>query len=261
MLKEIKPIKIARYDQLTVKVYATKEEMGQAAAQEAAAAFRTMLSQKGQPVNMVFSTGASQFAFVAALKEAGIDWQKVHAYHLDEYVGISSDHPASFRLWLRQRVDQPLQPAAFNYIEGDAADTDAECRRYEALLKANPIDIGYVGIGENGHIAFNDPPADFNDSRWVKVVELDMVCRRQQVGEGWFATIDDVPKYAISQTVPAIMSFRKIISVVPEARKAEAVRRTLTGPISPTCPASILRTHPDALLMLDADSAALIDIG
>jgi glucosamine-6-phosphate deaminase len=261
MPNEIKPVKTARYDQLTVKVYANKEEMGLAAAQEAALAFQTMLAGKSQkPVNMVFSTGASQFAFVAALKDVGIDWQKVHAYHLDEYVGIAPDHPASFRLWLRQRVEEPLQPAAFHYIKGDAADSDAECRRYEELIKANLIDIGYVGIGENGHIAFNDPPADFNDPRRVKVVELDMACRRQQVGEGWFATIDDVPKHAISLTVPAIMSFRKIISVVPESRKAEAVRNTLTGPISPTCPASILRTHPDALLLLDADSAALLEL-
>lgn len=251
------PVEVRKYDRLKVEIYINKEEMGLAAALRAAAISAGVLQDKSH-VNMVFSTGASQFAFVAALQQVGIDWQRVHAYHLDEYVGIAPGHPASFRLWLQQRVVAQLHPASFSFLAGDAPDAEAECRRYADLLRQNPTDLGFIGIGENGHIAFNDPPADFSDPLWVRTVELDQACRRQQVGEGWFPTVDDVPTHALSMTVPAIMACRSIISVVPDQRKAAAVRQTLLGPVDPACPASILRTHSDATLFLDAASAALL---
>lgn len=250
------PLSVRTYGNLRVEIYANKEDLGQAAAARAATGIAEAVSARGR-ANLVFSTGASQFSFVAALRHESIDWPRVHAFHLDEYVGMKADHPASFRLWLQTRINEPFGPGEFYFIEGDAPQTEAECRRYASLLRDNPCDIGFIGIGENGHVAFNDPPvADFEDPKWVKVVELDEACRRQQVGEGWFATIDDVPKYAITQTVPAIMACRTIISVVPENRKAEAVKRAMEGPISTACPASILRRHPRATLFLDQGSAA-----
>lgn len=252
------PLSVRKYDSLEVRIYKNKEELGLAAAVEAAAAISTAIDEK-QQANLVFSTGASQFTFVAGLKEQAIDWKSVQAFHLDEYVGMKEDHPASFRLWLQTRINNPFQPKAFHFVEGDAPDTEAECDRYAQLLRENPLDIGFIGIGENGHVAFNDPPvADFNDPKWVKIVELDEACRRQQVGEGWFATMDDVPTHAITLTVPAIMACKQIISVVPDARKAEAVRNALLGPIATSCPSSILRTHPQAILFLDTDSASLL---
>ncbi len=252
------PLQVMKYDGVTVEVYANKQEMGEAAAFRAAAACAEIMRNQAH-ANLVFSTGASQFMFIAALRAAGIDWRRVYCFHLDEYVDISPQHPASFRLWLRQRVETPLQPAVFHYIEGDAPDAGAECRRYARLLADNPIDLGLVGVGENGHIAFNNPPADFTAADWVHVVELDMACRRQQVGEGWFASVDEVPARAVSLSVPAIMAFQRIISVIPDQRKAKAVHTALTGPISPHCPASILRIHPNATMFLDAGSASLLD--
>jgi glucosamine-6-phosphate deaminase len=252
------PLSVRKYDSLKVQIYKNKEELGQAAAAEAAAAIGAAVTAR-QQANLVFSTGASQFTFVAALKEQAIDWKSVQAFHLDEYVDMKEDHPASFRLWLQTRINKPFQPKVFHFVEGDAPDTEAECDRYAQLLRENPLDIGFIGIGENGHVAFNDPPvADFNDPKWVKTVKLDEACRRQQVGEGWFATIDDVPTHAITLTVPAIMACKRIISVVPDARKAEAVKSALLGPIATSCPSSILRTHPQATLFLDADSASLL---
>lgn len=253
-----KPLYSRRYGNLTAEVYATKQELGQAAAARAAEGIRQVINEKGQ-ANLVFATGASQFEFVGSLPAHDVDWQRVQVFHLDEYQHMSATHPASFRLWLATRIEQPLKPGRFFYIEGDAPDSEAECARYAALLKENPIDIGFVGIGENGHIAFNDPPvADFNDPHWVKVVELDDACRQQQYGEGWFPTFESVPTHALTLTVPAIMSFRRILSIVPDARKAKAVRDALLGPVSTECPASILRTHPNVTLFLDQDSASLL---
>jgi len=249
---------VRKVERIQVRIYSTKQELGKAAAQHAAERIQAVLSRK-ETANLLFSTGASQFEFVAALREFDIPWDRVDAFHLDEYLGISADHPASFRLWLRTRVETPLRPRMFHYIEGDAADAEAECRRYEKLLGEHPIDVGFIGIGENGHIAFNDPPvADFDDPRAVKIVELDEACRRQQVGEGWFPTISDVPTHAITLTVPQIMKCAEIISVVPDLRKAKAVKDALSGPLSERCPASILRTHPRATLYLDRDSASLL---
>lgn len=254
-----KPVRILHFERIRVEVYATKEALGMAAAQEAAKECREILSN--QPTaNLCFATGASQFEFIAALRQQDIEWQRIAGFHLDEYLGIQGNHPASFRRWLAERVVEPLQPKVFHFIDGDAPDPKAEMDRYRRLLADNPVDIGFVGIGENGHIAFNDPPvADFSDPLPIKVVELDEACRRQQLGEGWFPTFEDVPEEAITLTVPAIMEFKRIISVIPDRRKAEAVRNALQGPIETACPASILRTHPNITMYLDEDSASLLE--
>lgn len=255
----MKPVRVLEVDKIRVEVYESKEALGKAAAKAAALAIAEIL-QKKDKANLSFATGASQFEFMAGLREQEIDWSRVVGLHLDEYLGISKDHPASFRRWLQERVIKPFQPSAFHFIEGDADDTDAEIARYVRILEEHSIDLGFVGIGENGHIAFNDPPvADFNDPHKVKVVELDEACRRQQLGEGWFPTFEDVPTHAITLTVPAIMEFKQIISVVPDKRKAEAVRAALTGPIETACPASILRTHPNLVMYLDTESASLLE--
>jgi glucosamine-6-phosphate deaminase len=252
----IRPWQELFYERLQVKIYESEGDLGRAAADLTSQITKAMLSSQ-ETVRVMFSTGASQFSFVDGLKVQNIDWRRIAAFHLDEYEGIDETHPASFRLWLKTRIEEIFKPGAFYYIEGDAPDAEAECQRYARLLEENPIDLGFIGIGENGHIAFNDPPvADFADPVKVKVVELDEMCRRQQVGEGWFPTIDDVPRRALSLTVPAIMECTQIISVVPDGRKANAVQQALEGPISTTCPASILRTHPNATLFLDKNSAS-----
>lgn len=253
-------LRVFHVDRIEVRVYGSKEAMGEAAAAQAAQAVRETLHEK-ERAHLVFATGASQFEFVAALSKQQIAWDRVVALHLDEYLGIDAEHPASFRRWLVERVQKPFRPGAFHFIEGDAADTAGEVQRYARLLLEHSVDLGFVGIGENGHIAFNDPPvADFDDPHTVKVVELDEACRRQQLGEGWFPTLADVPTHAITLTVPAIMAFKRIISVVPDRRKAEAVRAALEGPIDTACPASILRTHPNLTMYLDHESASLLQL-
>ena len=208
---------------------------------------------------VVFATGASQYNFLDILCAApAIDWSLVTAFHLDEYVGIAADHPASFRRYLHERLFSRLPFGAIHLLQGDAPDPVAECRRYANLLAESPVDVACVGIGENGHLAFNDPPADFHTSAGVHIVELDEACRRQQVSEGHFPSLADVPPQALSMTVPAILAARTISCVVPDARKAEAVRCTLKGPIDPACPASALRTHPGCLVYLDSASAGLL---
>lgn len=252
----MKTFKELRFGRMHVKVYDTAEELGLAAALQAS---EFIQSVEKPIVNLMFSTGASQFAFIDGLKRQSIDWERVHAYHLDEYKGISPEHSASFRRWIRERIERVFDPAKVEYIDGDADNPLAECERYTRLLQDNPIDLGFIGIGENGHVAFNDPPvANFYDPFWVKVVQLDEACRRQQWGEGWFSTLEDVPKDALTVTVPAILKCKKIISIVPDKRKAQAVKDALCGPISTDCPASILRTHSDITLYLDSDSASLI---
>jgi len=183
----------------------------------------------------------------------GIDWQKVNVFHMDEYVGIDPAHPASFPLFLRQHILDAVKPGKFYPVPGQARDVEAACREYEALLKAHPADLCAMGIGENGHIAFNDPPyADFDDPVWVKVVKLDERSRRQQVGEGHFPNLAAVPTHAITLTIPVLLSAKRILCIVPEARKAEAVEKSLLGPITEDCPASILRQVGHAHLLLDA---------
>jgi len=243
-----------------VRIYLDSKMLGRAAAENVAAVLRGAIEERGRAV-AIFATGASQFDFLAALcTERDIAWERVTAFHLDEYVGMQGDHPASFRRYLREHLFDRVRPGEVHVLSGEAADPAAECERYGCLLAdAGPVDIACIGIGENGHIAFNDPHvADFDDRAAVKVVNLDEPCRRQQLGEGWFATLEDVPKLAFTLTIPTIMSARAIRCVVPDRRKAEAVRNTLQGPIAPSCPASVLRRHPECILYLDQASASLL---
>lgn len=240
-------------------MFSSKREASAAAADAAAEILRAAIASRGR-ARMVVSTGNSQLDFIDALMQArNLDWSAVEAFHLDEYAGMAATHPASFRLWLRTKLADRVPLRAMHYVNGDAPDLEAECRRYGALLAAAPIDAGFIGIGENGHIGFNDPPvADFADPVPMKVVRLDDACRRQQVGEGHFAGISSVPENALSLTCPAIMGMTNLICCVPELRKAQAVRDTVEGRVSTACPASILTTHPRAHLFLDLESASLL---
>jgi glucosamine-6-phosphate deaminase len=243
---------------MDVRVFATKAELGGAAAVDAAAALREAIDTKGRAY-VIAATGASQFEFLDALTAtAGIDWPKVVFFHLDEYVGLPESHPASFRRYLKERIVARVHPGGFHFIEGDAADPAAEARRVGALIRAHPIDAAFVGIGENGHLAFNDPPADFETEEPYLLVTLDEACRRQQLGEGWFKGLEDVPRRAISMSVRQILKSQRIVCVVPDARKARAVRDCLQEDVSPLRPASILRTHPRTTLYLDRASASLL---
>jgi glucosamine-6-phosphate deaminase len=241
------------------RVYDSVSQLAAAAAERAAEVIRGAVSQRGS-ARIVVATGNSQIAFIAALTSLPhVPWSAVHVFHMDEYAGMSADHPASFRRWIRERVTDKVRPASAEYLAGDARDLQAECRRYSDLLLAGPVDAAFVGIGENGHIAFNDPHvADFNDPLTVKVADLDEACRRQQVGEGHFRSLDEVPREALTMTCPALMRAGHLICSVPDARKAKAVAAAVRGPLSEQCPASLLRTHSDARLYLDRDSASLL---
>lgn len=235
--------------------------MAQQAARDGAALLRATLRDRGS-ANIIVATGASQLEMLAALaREGDIAWQNVTAFHLDEYVGLPITHPASFRryLWERFHRTLPLPLKAFHYVDGEAADPKAECARLGAIIRQHPIDVAFVGIGENGHLAFNDPPADFTTEEPYLVVNLDDACRRQQLGEGWFPTFDDVPKRAISMSCRQILKSKQIVCTVPDRRKAEAVRGAVEGPVTPQVPASILQQHPHTTLYLDAASASLLD--
>jgi glucosamine-6-phosphate deaminase len=251
-------LKSFQKETLNVKIYSTKEELGEASAQFVAHELNTAIDKNGA-ANLILATGASQFEFLDALKKQEIDWSKVTAFHLDEYKDMSIEHPASFRKYLKERILDEVKPAQAYFLQGDAPDIETEVLLYEKLLKSHEIDIACIGIGENGHLAFNDPPvADFHDQKLVKVVELDEACRQQQLGEGWFPTLDDVPTHALSLTIPAIMRAKAISCVVPDERKAQAVKDALYGEISTACPASILRTHENAVLWLDEGAASSI---
>jgi glucosamine-6-phosphate deaminase len=210
--------------------------------------------------NVMFASGVSQLAFLRELRaRPGIEWRAVTGFHMDEYVGVGSDEPESFARYLRENVAVPLGLGAVHALDGAAADPAAECRRYASLLAAHPLDLCCLGIGENGHLAFNDPPvADFADPEDVKVVALDPASKRQQVGEGHFPVVDAVPPEAMTVTIPALVRARVLLVVVPETRKAVAVRAALEGPVSPSCPASILQTVPHAHVFVDRDAAALM---
>jgi glucosamine-6-phosphate deaminase len=241
-----------------VRVLSDKHVLGQTAAADAATILREAIARKGQ-ANVVAATGAAQFEFLAALTATpGIDWKKTVFFHLDEYVGLPDTHPASFRRFLRERIVDRVHPGTFHFIEGDAADPAAECRRLGDLIRRHPIDVSFVGIGENGHLAFNDPPADFDTEEPYLVVELDEACRRQQLGEGWFPTFDDVPRRAISMSIAQVLRTDRILCIVPDARKAKAVKASLQGGISPLRPASALQKHPATTVYLDPDSASLL---
>lgn len=247
-----------RADQLQVKIYGEKSDMGMAAADFVAKHLQDAIQQKGT-ANLILATGASQFSLIEALKEKQIEWEKVTVFHLDEYKGISDKHPASFRKYLKERILNKVKPGKVYLINGDAENLEEEIAEYEKQLKLHPIDIACIGIGENGHIAFNDPPvADFNDPKLVKVVELDHACRMQQLGEGWFPTFEDVPKEAVTLTISAIISCKTICCVVPDERKSVAVHNTINNEISTECPATILRKHPDTVLFLDLPASSHI---
>jgi glucosamine-6-phosphate deaminase len=241
---------------MRVSVSPDSRTLARAAAREVASRIRAAIADRGH-ARIVAATGTSQIEFLDQLtRAADLDWSRVELFHLDEYVGLPETHPASFRKYLRERLIQPAGIERIHLIDG-SGDPYATCETLGRELTAGAVDVALVGIGENGHLAFNDPPADFETERPYIVVRLDDACRRQQVGEGWFASIDDVPEVAISMSIRQILKARAIVAVVPESRKAAAVRMCLEGEISPMAPASILRTHEDTTVFLDAASAAL----
>lgn len=252
-------VKTEQVDKLNVKVYQTREEMGRAAAEEAAAAIRAAIAAKGE-INMIFAAAPSQNEFLAHLiADKSIDFTKINAFHMDEYIGLPADAPQGFGNFLRERLFDHVPFKTVNTIDSTAADPEAECRRYAALLQAHPCDIVCMGIGENGHIAFNDPHvADFGDKAAVKVVALDETCRQQQVNDGCFARLDDVPTHALTLTIPTLTAPEAVFCIVPAKTKANAVYAALRGGITEACPASILRRHANATLYCDADSAARV---
>jgi glucosamine-6-phosphate deaminase len=236
---------------------ADPEEVGAVSAHDVAHYLRETIQERGA-ARIIVATGASQFAFLAHLvQEPGIDWSRVTMFHLDEYIDLPPDHPAGFGRYLHERLIDKVHPGTVVLINGQN-DPAAECRRVGELISQAPVDAAFVGIGENGHLAFNDPPADFETTEPFLVVPLDERSRRQQLGEGWFATLDEVPSRAISMSVNEIMRARKVFCMAPEQRKAEAIRACLEEEVSPLRPASILRRHPDVELYLDRESAALL---
>jgi glucosamine-6-phosphate deaminase len=244
---------------LNVQTLPDRPTMGRAAATHVCALFEKILTAQPR-ARTIFACAPSQNEFLesfVALSRGRVDWSRVTIFHMDEYVGLAATHPASFRYYLREHLLQHIQPGDFHPIGGDAPDAAAECRRYAALLDAAPIDLICLGIGENGHIAFNDPPvADFDDPVSAKIVELDLTCRQQQVNDGCFPNLDAVPKHAISLTIPVFRRAKHLSVVVPGPRKADAVRATLRDPRSTACPATILREHPSATLFIDTASAS-----
>lgn len=248
-----------KVNKLEVKIFETRAQMGAAAALDIKNKFVELLAEK-QTINVIFAAAPSQNEVLAALvADAEIEWSRIHAYHMDEYIGLSSDAPQGFGNFLRAHIFDRVPFASVNFIDSSALDADAEALRYGRLLDKNLADVVVMGIGENGHIAFNDPPvADFNDPKTVKSVKLDEICRNQQVNDGCFAKIDDVPTHALTITVSALTRAPYLFCIVPASTKAWAVKETLTGSIDEHCPASVLRTHDNAILYLDRDSAALV---
>ena len=242
---------------MEIKISETSKESGEIAAIAGAEAIREALRTK-QAASIILATGASQFHMLARLVKADLDWSKVTCFHLDEYVGIGEAHPASFRKYLRERfLEKVGKVKAFHFID-PGENPKAECDRLGRLIGAEKIDVAFVGIGENGHLAFNDPPADFETEVPYLVVDLDADCRAQQLGEGWFPSFDAVPSQAISMSIRQIMKSGKLIATVPDLRKSKAVRGTVKGKVTPLCPASIMQLHPDCHLYLDRDSASLL---
>lgn len=238
----------------TVNKLSDRKELGRVAAQEAAEAISALLKEK-ETINAIFAAAPSQNEFLEELAKSGVDFSRINAFHMDEYVGLPDDAPQRFAAYLREHIFSLVPFRSVNYLNGSACDAEAECERYYALLRENPVDIVFMGIGENGHIAFNDPHvADFNDPKLVKVVELDEKCRQQQVNDGCFAKIDDVPKRAMTLTIPALMAAGQHFCMVPGKTKCQAVHDTVCGPIGPHCPATAMRTAPDARLYIDGDS-------
>jgi glucosamine-6-phosphate deaminase len=246
--------------QLNVRVFDDVAALATAAAADGAQAVREAIEERGV-ANVMLATGNSQLQFLAELvTHSDVDWTKVTAFHMDEYVDLPPTHSASFQRYMRERVAAVVPFEEFHYLSGDTGDAAGEADRYAALLRAHPLDLCCCGIGENGHLAFNDPPvADFNDPADVKIVALEPASRQQQVAEGHFATVDDVPTHAITVTIPALLRAGRVLAIVPERRKAQPVRDALQGPITTACPASFLRRQPHATLYLDAESASLLE--
>lgn len=244
---------------MRLEVYDSSQAMAQAAAAHAIRTLKSAIDGNGR-ASFIAATGESQFEFLEHLTaDSSVDWSKTIMFHLDEYVGIPESHPASFRKYLKTRVLAKVSPGQVHLIEGDTADPVQEARRVGELVVRNQIDVAFVGVGENGHLAFNDPPADFDNDTPFIVVKLDEACRRQQVNEGWFSSIEEVPPQAITMTVQQIMKAKTIITVVPGARKAQAIKNCFgTEEVLPAYPASILKRHPDTSVYLDKDSAALL---
>ena len=240
-------------------IFKTKMLLGEAAAAAAAEQIKKAMETRGQ-ANIILATGASQFETLKNLVAiGGIDWSKVTMFHLDEYIGLGPDNPASFRRYLKQRfVDKVGNLKAAHFVNGDADDLQAECRRLAQIITDHPIDVALVGIGENGHLAFNDPPADFDTEAPYIIVNLDQKCRSQQLSEGWFQNLDEVPSRAISMSIRQILKSKCIIASVPDQRKAEAVKNALKGPVTDMCPSSILQEHPNCRIFLDEESASLL---
>lgn len=250
-----------KVDKLSVNIYDTRAEMGAAAAMDIKNKFCELLETKPQ-INVIFAAAPSQNEVLASLvADKDIDWSRINAYHMDEYIGLDADAPQGFGNFLREHIFDRVPFASVNLIDVTAKDAEAEAARYGAMLDRNPADVVVMGIGENGHIAFNDPPvADFCDPKTVKAVALDEICRKQQVNDGCFASIEQVPTHALTVTVPALARAPYLFCIVPAPSKAWAVKETLTGSIDEHCPASILRTHKSAVLYLDRDSAALLTL-
>lgn len=252
-------VRIMKVDKLQARVFVDRQALGRAAGAAVAERMNELLSAK--PVSMIFAAAQSQIEFLETLIAAkGIDWSRVTAFHMDEFIGLPGTAAQSFGRWLRDRLFDPVKPGRVHYLDGMAKNVDQECARYAALLRESPPDITCMGIGENGHLAYNDPPvADFNDPKAVKQVEVDVASRRQQVNEGCFPALDAVPKTAMTLTIPTLLAAPWIYCMVPGARKAAAVKRTLEGSIATECPATILRRHDRTVLYLDRDSSKLAD--
>jgi glucosamine-6-phosphate deaminase len=261
MAPETVPKAALQAGRLAVRVYESREEMGRAAAQHAADRLRALAAEH-EIVPVIFATGASQLATLEALTAIpGLPWDRVIGFHMDEYLGIPENHPASFRRYLQEHLTGRVPMREFYGINGTDGNVERVMRAYADLLHAYPPRLCLLGIGENGHLAFNDPAeADFNDPYEIKVVTLDEVCREQQRSEGWFATLDEVPRRAITLSIPTLFRVPELILSVPGARKAQIVRQTLYGPISPACPATVLRRHPNATVYLDRESAAQLNL-
>jgi glucosamine-6-phosphate deaminase len=243
---------------MNIKVFESRHEMATEAAENAAAIIREAIAERGQAY-LIAATGASQFEFLEVLvNEPDIDWEKCTFFHLDEYVGLPESHRASFRRYLRERIVDRVHPGVFHFINGGAKSPEKECERVGELISHCVIDAAFVGIGENGHLAFNDPPADFNTHEPYLVVNLDEACRHQQVGEGWFDNVAEVPTQAVSMSIQQILKSKNILCVVPDRRKADAVQKCLELEISPLYPASILQQHGRTTVYLDRESAALL---
>ena len=244
---------------LKVIVLDSRDHMGRIAATAAAERLRSLLAQQ-ESVNVIFAAAPSKNETLRHLaEEPGIEWRRINAFHMDEYIGLAPDAPQTFGCYLNRHIFSRLPFGSIHYINGQAKDPQAECARYSDLLRSHPVDLVCLGIGENGHIAFNDPwVADFQDSALVKIVPLDAVCRQQQVNDGCFDTLECVPTHAITLTIPALTAARHLICTVPAASKAWAVERTVNGDISPRIPATVMRRHPDAALFCDSDSGALL---